>query len=55
MTGRKSTTLETLLVKAQAHGYQRGAHIEKDRVRGQGKHVNKTIRNQDSTLQRYVM
>ena len=55
MTGHKSSKIETLLVKAQAHGYQRGAHVEKDRIRGVGKHINKTIKNQDSTLNRYVM
>jgi hypothetical protein len=33
---------------------QKGAHNETDKVRGMGKHVTKTKKDQDRTLERYI-
>jgi len=45
---------ELLLARAEANGYQRGAYKEADEV-GREKHVAKTKKNQDGTLQRYLL
>ena len=50
----RNTTVEELLAQAKANGYKRGAHIEQDRVKKQGKHGDKAKVNQDGTLRRYV-
>lgn len=52
--GRQATA-EELLAQAEARGYKRGAHAECDQVRNREKHVKKTIKDQDRTLQRYVL
>jgi len=52
---RKNITEDELLARAEANGYQRGAHREADEVRGRDKHVSKTKKNQDGTLRRYVL
>jgi hypothetical protein len=44
-----------LLARAKAKGYQKGAHKEKDQVRNRHKHVNKTKKDHDATLNRYVL
>jgi hypothetical protein len=49
------TADELLLARAEANGYQRGAHREADEVRGRDKHVSKTKKNQDATLRRYIL
>jgi len=53
MMGRRATA-EELLAQAEAKGYKRGSCRERDRVKHRGKHVKKTIRDQDATLHRYV-
>jgi len=55
MGQRALTADEVLLARVEANGYQRGAHREADEVRGRGKHVTKTKKDQDGTLQRYVL
>jgi hypothetical protein len=44
-----------LVAQAEAKGYQRGAHKERDQIRHREKHVTKTKRDQDTTLKRYVL
>ena len=48
--GQQFQTDELLLARAEANGYKRGAHKEADGVRGREKHVTKTIKDQDRTL-----
>ena len=52
--GRQATA-EELLAQAEAKGYKRGAHAERDQVRNREKHVKKVIKDQDRTLRRYVL
>lgn len=46
---------EELLAQAEAKGYQRGANKEKDEIRDRHKHVDKTKRNHETALARYVL
>jgi hypothetical protein len=55
MGQQELTADELLLARAEANGYQRGAHREADEVRGREKHVSKTKKDQDGTLRRYVL
>ena len=48
MAGRAACITE-LVAQATFNGYKRGAHREKDIVRGREIHVNKTKRDQDDT------
>jgi hypothetical protein len=50
---KRKATAEELEAQAESNGYKRGAHREKDSTRDNGKH-NKTKRNQNSVLDRYV-
>ncbi|KIW99701.1 uncharacterized protein Z518_11114 [Rhinocladiella mackenziei CBS 650.93] len=50
---RRPPTVDELVARAAARGYKRGAHIEKDKVRKQGKHNSTTKTNQNATLHRY--
>jgi hypothetical protein len=52
---RKKTTLDELEARAEANGYQRGAHREEDSRRDGNKHEDKTKKDQDATLGHYVM
>ena len=52
--GRRAT-VEELLAEAEANGYKRGAHAERDQIRHREKHVKKTKQDQDATLHRYVL
>ena len=52
--GRRATA-EELLAQAEANGYKRGVHRQRDQVRHREKHVKKTISDQDATLRRYVL
>jgi hypothetical protein len=54
MGQQEQTTDESLLARAEANGYWRGAHKEADKVRSREKHVTKTKKDQDGTLRRYV-
>jgi hypothetical protein len=49
---RKEATVEELLARAKANGYR--AHQEKDKVRDNYKHVEKTKLEQDRVLRLYV-
>ena len=51
----RAATVEELLVEAEANGYKRGAHAERDQVRHREKHVKKTKQDQDATLHHYVL
>ncbi|KAH0543790.1 hypothetical protein FGG08_001972 [Glutinoglossum americanum] len=51
---RKEATAEELLARAEANGYERGAHREKDSVRDANRHIEKTKKNQDGFLCLYV-
>ncbi|KAN0073321.1 hypothetical protein V8E54_008541 [Elaphomyces granulatus] len=50
----KGTTAEELFTRAKANGYQRGAHREKDSIRDDNNHTEKTKRDQDRFLYVYV-
>jgi hypothetical protein len=47
--------VEELFAQAEANGYQRGAHVERDQVRNKEKHGDKTKKDQNATLHRYVL
>ena len=49
-----TTDEDELWARAEANGYKRGAHKEADKVRGRGKHVTKTKKDQIRTIKRYV-
>jgi len=53
--GRRQISATVLRARAEANGYKRGAHVEKDQVKNQNKHNSKTKRNHDNTLRRYVL
>jgi hypothetical protein len=53
--GRKKATVDELDARAEANGYQRGAHREEDSRRDYNKHEEKTKKNQGATLDHYVM
>jgi len=55
LSQQELTADELLLARAEANGYQRGAHREADEVCGREKHVAKTKMNQDPTLRRYIL
>ncbi|KAK5344085.1 hypothetical protein LTR43_012447, partial [Exophiala xenobiotica] len=55
LSQQELTADELLLARAEANGYQRGAHREADEVCGRDKHVAKTKKNQDATLRRYIL
>jgi hypothetical protein len=44
-----------LLARAEANRYKKREHKEKDVVRNRHKHVDKTKKNQDAELDRYVL
>jgi len=50
---KRKVTAEELGARAKSNGYKRGAHLEKDSTRDNGKH-KKAKRNQNSVLDRYV-
>jgi hypothetical protein len=50
---KQKATAEELGARVESDGYKRGAYGEKDSTRDNGKH-NKTKRNQNSVLDRYV-
>ncbi|KAH0559526.1 hypothetical protein GP486_003955 [Trichoglossum hirsutum] len=52
--GRKAPTAKELLEKAAARGYQLGAHREKDVIKEIPKYVQKTLKDQNWALDRYV-
>jgi len=51
---RKEATAEELLDWAITNGYQCGAHREKDKIRDDNKHVEKTKKDQDRFLNLYI-
>lgn len=52
---RKKITGDKLIARAEANGYQRGAHRDEDGLRHRNKHVDKVKRDQDTALNRYVL
>jgi hypothetical protein len=46
---------QELWARVKAKGYQKGANQEKDEIRDRHKHVEKTIKDHDATLDRYVL
>ncbi|MCJ1426427.1 hypothetical protein MMC29_004330 [Sticta canariensis] len=54
MKGRQITAAG-LIAQAAANGYKRGAHKEQDKTVHREKHVKKTRKDQDATLNRYVI
>jgi hypothetical protein len=52
---RKKATPDELEARAEANGYQRGAHWKEDSRRDSNKHEDKTKKYQDATLDQYVM
>ena len=53
--GKGNVTADELLARAQANGYKRGEHREKDQARDGYKHVEKTKKDQNAALNRYVL
>ena len=52
---RGPPTIDELAARAAARGYKRGAHRQRDELRGQEKHITSTKKNQEGTLHRYVL
>jgi hypothetical protein len=52
---RQEVIITELVIHAEPNSYKRGAHKEKDLVRGREKHVKKTKKDQDTTLKHYVL
>ena len=52
--GRKAPTAKELLEKAAARGYQPSTHREKDVIKEIPKYVQKTLKDQNWALDRYV-
>jgi hypothetical protein len=53
--GRQAPSAEEMLATASQNNYKPGAHKALDRKRHRGKHTEKTKKNQDGTLRRYVV
>jgi hypothetical protein len=53
--GRQAPSAEEMLATASQNNYKPGAHKALDRKRHRGKHREKTKKNQDGTLRRYVV
>ena len=51
---RKAPSAKELLEKAAAGGYQPGIHREKDVIKETPKYVQKTLKDQNWALDRYV-
>lgn len=47
---RQEATIEDVLVRAKANGYETGAHKVADEAWGIGKHVKKMMKDWDATL-----
>ena len=47
--------LQELEARAEANGYERGAHREEDSRRDVNRHEEKAEKNQDATLGHYMM
>jgi hypothetical protein len=52
---RKKITGDELNARVKANGYQREAHREEDGRRNGNKHIDKVKKDQDTTLDRYVL
>jgi hypothetical protein len=52
---RRTVAADDLLAQAEANGYKRGEHKEQDKVRDRHKHVDKTKKDQNAALNRYVL
>jgi hypothetical protein len=44
-----------LLAQAEANGCKRGTHKEQDKVRDRHRHIEKTKKDHDAALNRYVL
>ena len=53
--GRRRVTADELLARAEANGYKKGKHKEKEAVRNHHKHVDNTKKDQNAVLDRYVL
>lgn len=53
--GKRQANMADLVAQAEASGYKRGAHKERDQICHREKHVKKTKRDQDVTLNRYIL
>jgi hypothetical protein len=53
--GRRRVTADELLARAEANGYKKGKHKEKDAVRNHHKHVDNTKKDQNMVLDRYML
>jgi hypothetical protein len=52
---KRKVTAEELLARAKSNGYKRGAHQEKDSARDDKRHIDKTKKDQNAALDRYVL
>lgn len=52
---RKTVAASDLLAQAEANGYKKGKHREQDKVRHRDKYVDKTKKDHDAALNRYVL
>ena len=51
---KKIVTTRDLLAQVEPNRYRRGKHREQEKVRDHHKHINKTKRDYDALLNRYV-
>lgn len=52
---KRKVTAEELLARAESNGYKRGAYREKDSTRDENRHQDKTKKDQNAALDRYVL
>jgi hypothetical protein len=52
---RQTVAADNLLAQTEANGYKRGEHKEQDKVRDRYKHFDKTKKDQNAALDRYVL
>lgn len=52
---KRKVTAEELLARAESNGYKRGAYQEKDSTRDENRHIDKTKKDQNTALDRYVL
>jgi hypothetical protein len=53
--GRRRVTANELLARAEANGYKKGKHKEKDAVRNRHRHADNTKKDQNAVLDCYVL
>lgn len=52
---KRKVTAEKLRARAESNGYKGGGSREKDNTRDEKRHIDKTKKDQNMTLERYVL